>query len=100
MNKRKEKNNVIQTKLLDTWIMLKKNEIGSVNVLENLPVPVEDWAKTPESVQALVVSLLERLQKLEQEVVQLREKVNRNSKNSSPTRSTIPEHGGWPMNGC
>jgi len=72
--------------------MLKKNEKAPVNVLENLPVPAEDWAETPKSVQALVVSLLERIQKLEEEVIVLREKVNRNSKNSSqPPSSDGPD---------
>jgi len=57
-------------------------------LLEALPVSAEDWEKTPQSVQVLVVGLLTRLQALETEVARLREQVNRNSGNSSQPPSS------------
>lgn len=55
-----------------------------------LPVSEADWAQTPESVKALVMSLLSRLEKLESEVERLRaengllrEQIQKNSQNSS-----------------
>ena len=64
------------------------DEILPENLLQALPVSAEDWAQTPESVQALVVGLLSRLQALEAEVARLREQVNRNSSNSSKPPSS------------
>jgi len=55
-----------------------------------LPVSEADWAQTPESVKALVMSLLSRLEKLESEVAKLsaenallKEQIKKNSENSS-----------------
>jgi transposase len=52
-------------------------------VVEGLGISREDWEATPESVQRLVVALLERIEKLEQEVADLKEKLGANSRNSS-----------------
>ena len=59
------------------------DEILAENLVQALPVSAEDWTQTPESVQALVVGLLSRLQALEAEVARLGEQLNRNSGNSS-----------------
>lgn len=55
-----------------------------------LPVSDADWAQTPESVKALVMNLLSRLEKLESEVERLsaenallKEQIKKNSENSS-----------------
>jgi transposase len=67
------------------------DEILAENLVQALPVSAEDWTQTPESVQALVVGLLFRLQALEAEVARLREQLNRNSGNSSrPPSSDRP----------
>jgi len=64
------------------------DEILPANLLQALPVSAQDWAQTPKSVQALVIGLLSRLQALEAEVARLREKLNRNSGNSSQPPSS------------
>jgi transposase len=64
------------------------SEILPAKLLETTPVSAEDWAKTPVSVQALVIGLLTRLQGLEEDVSKLREQVNRNSGNSSQPPSS------------
>jgi transposase len=70
------------------------SEILPAKLLEATPVSAEDWAKTPASVQALVIGLLARLQALEVDVARLREQVNRNSGNSSqPPSSDGPGEG-------
>jgi len=53
-----------------------------------LPFTAEEWAQTPESVQGFVLSLLHRMQELEEEIGELKERVNRNSQNSSQPPST------------
>jgi len=68
--------------------MLPIDEILPGKILQTLPVSSEDWEQTPQSVQALVVGLLTRLQVLEAEVTHLREQVNRNSGNSSQPPSS------------
>ena len=64
------------------------NEVLPEKLFQALPVPAEDWAQTPQSVQALVAGLVTRLQDLEVEVVRLREQINRNSGNSSKPPSS------------
>jgi transposase len=64
------------------------DEILPPNLLQAIPVSAEDWVQTPKSVQALVVSLLSRLQALEVEAARLREQLNRNSGNSSQPPSS------------
>jgi transposase len=75
-----------------------------VNLPAGLPITPEDWAKTPPSVQTLVIMLWEenqilkgqvkRLQTqvvgLQDEVKTLKERVNKNSQNSSKPPSSDP----------
>jgi transposase len=48
----------------------------------------QEWAQTPPSVQEFVLTLIVRVQELEAELATLRERVNRNSRNSSQPPST------------
>jgi len=50
---------------------------------EQMPFSAEEWGQTPVAIQEFVVSLIVRLQALEIEVADLREQLNRNSRNSS-----------------
>lgn len=50
----------------------------------------EDWAKTPPSVRRLVGALVARIEHLEREVADLREKLGKNSSNSSKPPSSDP----------
>jgi len=56
-------------------------------VQENHSIPTaiskKDWEATPASVRELVLSLIERVEKLEEKIRDLEEEKNRNSKNSS-----------------
>lgn len=52
------------------------------------PFSDEDWAQTPRTVQEFVLSLLAHVQALETELAALRERVNRNSRNSSQPPSS------------
>ena len=59
---------------------------------EQMPFSAEEWAQTPVAVQEFVLSLLMRIQVLETEVAELREELNRNSRNSSqPPSQDGPE---------
>ena len=59
---------------------------------EQIPFSAEKWQQTPKVVQEFVLSLVVRVQALESEVAVLRERVNRNSGNSSqPPSSDGPE---------
>jgi transposase len=64
------------------------HEVIPETLLQAASVTAEDWAQTPQSVRDLVVILSTRLQALEVEVAQLRERVNRNSRNSSQPPSS------------
>jgi transposase len=48
-----------------------------------MPFTAEEWAQTPKAVQDFVLSLLARIQTLEADLADLREQVNKNSRNSS-----------------
>jgi transposase len=76
-----------------------------------LPIPQEDWERTPLSVQAVVIALWQENQLLKQqvaglqqqmntlqgEVEKLRERVNKNSQNSSkPPSSDAPQKRSYP----
>ncbi len=50
----------------------------------------EDWAKTPASVRRLVAALALRIADLEKEVAELRERIGKNSSNSSKPPSSDP----------
>jgi transposase len=59
---------------------------------EQTPVSEEEWAQTPPAVQEFVLALIAHVQELETEVSALRERVNRNSRNSSkPPSSDGPD---------
>lgn len=53
-----------------------------------MPFSAEEWSQTPPAVQEFVLSLLVRVQVLEEEVAALREQLNRNSGNSSQPPSS------------
>lgn len=55
---------------------------------EQAPFSDEEWAQTPPAVQEFVLALVARVQALEAEVANLREQVNRNSRNSSKPPSS------------
>jgi transposase len=59
---------------------------------QQMPYSDEEWAQTPKAVQEFVLSLLARIQAMEAELADLREQVNRNSRNSSqPPSSDGPQ---------
>lgn len=59
---------------------------------EQTPFSEEEWAQTPPAVQAFVLALVAHVQELEAELSALRERANRNSRNSSqPPSSDGPE---------
>jgi len=55
---------------------------------EQMPFTAEEWAQTPQAVQEFLLSLLAQVQSLQAEVSELRERVNRNSRNSSQPPSS------------
>jgi transposase len=58
---------------------------------EQMPFTPEEWAQTPKAVQEFLLLLLARMQEMEAELADLREQVNRNSRNSSrPPSSDSP----------
>jgi hypothetical protein len=77
-----------------------------MNLPSGLPIPQEDWDRTPVSVQVVVIALWEENQALKQqvaglqeqvaslqaEVEGLRERINKNSGNSSKPPSSDPPH--------
>lgn len=63
-----------------------------------MPFSAEEWSQTPPVVQEFVLSLLVRVQALEEEVAALREQLNRNSGNSSqPPSSDGPNKASKPV---
>jgi transposase len=56
----------------------------------NLPIPPEDWERTPPSVQVVVIALWQEVSALRTEVAHLKEQVNQNSSNSSKPPSSDP----------
>lgn len=72
--------------------MIQPNEGSQETIPDQIPFSPEEWAQTPPAIQAFVLSLLAQVQALEAEVAALRERVNRNSHNSSrPPSSDGPE---------
>ncbi len=55
---------------------------------EQMPCTAEEWARTPPAVQEFLLSLLAQVQSLQAEVTELRERVNRTSRNSSQPPSS------------
>jgi len=55
---------------------------------EQMPFSEEEWAQTPPAVQEFVLALIARVQALETVIANLREQVNRNSRNSSKPPSS------------
>ena len=82
-----------------------------MNLPSGLPIPQEDWERTPLSEQAVVIALWQENQLLKQQVAslqqqvstlqaevdKLREQVNKNSRNSSkPPSSDLPQKRTYP----
>jgi transposase len=60
------------------------------------PIPVDLWGQMPPAAQAAIVALVQqyeqRLQALQQQVDDLRQRLNQNSTNSSRPPSSDPPH--------
>jgi transposase len=72
-----------------------------MNLPSDLPIPQEDWERTPISVQGVIIGQIATFQgqiaRLESEVARLREQVNQNSHNSSkPPSSDGPQKRNYP----
>ena len=69
------------------------NQSGkATTTLEQLPFSAEEWEQTPPAVQEFVLALIAHVQALEAEIAALRERLNRNSCNSSrPPSSDGPD---------
>ena len=65
------------------------NNIGMNTEQVAVGIAVEDWAATPKSVQLWVAVLLETIERLQQRITGLEERVNQNSSNSSCLRRRI-----------
>jgi transposase len=63
--------------------MTQVDETTQEEYYEQMPFSAEEWAQTPRAVQEFVVSTVARLQVVEAELSTLRERVNKNSSNSS-----------------
>lgn len=55
-------------------------------------IPIEDWNATPLPVRQLILTLLETVERLQQRVADLEERLNQNSQNSSKPPSSDPPH--------
>lgn len=64
------------------------SEVTQETLAGQMPFSDEEWAQTPRAVQEFVLSLIVRVRALEAEVADLREQVNRNSRNSSQPPSS------------
>ena len=72
--------------------MTQSNEVTQETTPEEMPFSAEEWAQTPKAVQEFVLSLIAHVQALEVEIATLRERVSRNSRNSSqPPSGDGPE---------
>jgi transposase len=63
--------------------MTQADETTQAELHDQMPFTAEEWAQTPQAVQEFVIALLARMQAMEAELTTLRERVNRNSGNSS-----------------
>lgn len=62
---------------------------------DQMPISAKEWRQTPPAVQEFVLSLVARIEMLETEVGELREQLQRNSRNSSqPPSSDGPDRDG------
>jgi transposase len=68
--------------------MIQSGRETQETIPEQVPLSAEEWAQTPAAVQGFVLSLLAHVQALETEMAALRERVNRNSHNSSKPPSS------------
>jgi len=64
------------------------SEVTQETLAGQMPFSDEEWAQTPRAVQEFVLSLIVRVRALEVEAADLREQVNRNSRNSSQPPSS------------
>jgi transposase len=68
-----------------------------MNLPPEIPIPAEDWEKTPTSVQAVIAMIWRDNQTLKEQVEKLQERVNKNSQNSSkPPSSDLPQKRSYP----
>jgi transposase len=68
--------------------MTQSNEATQEILPDQMPFSLEEWEQTPKAVQEFILSLVTQVQALEVEVATLRERVNRNSRNSSQPPSS------------
>ena len=68
--------------------MIQADETSQEECYEQMPFSAKEWAQTPEPLLEFVVSMVARMQELEAELSTLRERVNRNSHNSSQPPSS------------
>lgn len=68
--------------------MTRPSEATQEAIPEQMFFSAEEWAQTPKAVQEFVLSLVAHVQALEVEIATLRERVNRNSRNSSQSPSS------------
>ena len=72
--------------------MTQSSQVTQEAIPEQISISAEEWAQTPKAVQELILSLIAHVQTLEAEIAALRERVNRNSGNSSqPPSSDGPQ---------
>ena len=72
--------------------MTQSSRVTQEAIPEQMSISAEEWAQTPKAVQEFILSLIAHVQRLEAEIATLRERVNRNSGNSSqPPSSDGPE---------
>ena len=72
--------------------MIQQDKGSQETIPDQAPFSAEEWSQTPPAVQSFVLTLLARVQALETEIANLREQVNRNSRNSSrPPSSDGPQ---------
>ena len=65
---------------------------------EQTPFSEKEWAQTPPAIREFVLTLIAHVQELETELSALRERVNRNSRNSSKPPSSDQGYDAQPVN--
>jgi transposase len=68
--------------------MTQSSQVTREAIPEQNSISAEEWAQAPKAVQELILSLIAHVHTLEAEIATLRERVNRNSRNSSQPPSS------------